>query len=261
MRATNFDVEALRAFVVANDLGGYGRAAARLGRTPSAISLQMKRLQRDAGRPLYRKDGRSTALTETGAIVLRYAREIVARNDELHDTLRGATLAGTVRFGCSQDFVDTVLPRVLAALGRLYPLVTVELRVEGGGELVGAIQRGDLDVALAIGHAERGERALVHQIGELDLAWIAGAGFAPPHDAPLPLVVLGPQCAFRQAAIRALDAAGRAWRVAGRVRASPACGRRPPEASASPSARRSACRTISCTVRHCSTCRMSARCR
>src|SRR3954468_15635995 len=90
MDVTNFDIDALRAFVVANDLGGYGRAAARLGRTPSAVSLQMKRLQRDVGAPLYRKDGRRTALTEIGALVLRFAREIVARNDELHDALRGA---------------------------------------------------------------------------------------------------------------------------------------------------------------------------
>jgi DNA-binding transcriptional LysR family regulator len=211
MDTTNFDIDALRAFVLANDLGGYGRAAARLGRTPSAVSLQMKRLQRDVGAPLYRKDGRRTALTEIGALVLRFAREIVARNDELHDTLRGATLAGAVRFGCSQDFVDGVLPRILAALRRRYPLVVVELHIDGGAALVAAVERGDLDLALAIGHAGH---ATAQQIGELELAWIASREFSPPHDAPLPLLVLGPKCAFRQAAVRALDADGRTWRVA-----------------------------------------------
>ncbi len=66
MNLTNLDLDTVRTLVVANDLGGYGQAAARLGRTASAISLQMKRLQEDVGAPLFRRDGRGLALTEAG---------------------------------------------------------------------------------------------------------------------------------------------------------------------------------------------------
>ena len=66
MNLTNLDLDTLRTLVIANDLGGYGEAARRLGRTPSAISLQMKRLQDDIGATLFRKEGRRIALTEAG---------------------------------------------------------------------------------------------------------------------------------------------------------------------------------------------------
>jgi DNA-binding transcriptional LysR family regulator len=211
MTLPNLDTGTLRTLVVANELGGYGAAGARLGRTPSAISLQMKRLQRDVGAPLFRKDGRGVALTEAGEIVLRYAKRMLALNDELLDTVRGASLRGSVRLGFAQDFADEILPAVLARFSALYPLVTVELRIDGNAALADAIEKNQLDLALAIGHEEK-KTAEVG--GSLDLAWIAGADFVVREEQALPLVVLGPQCAFRKTAIRALDDAGVSWRVA-----------------------------------------------
>ena len=73
------DIETLRTLVVAHDCGGFGEAASRLNRTPSAVSLQMKRLQEAIGTPLFRKDGRGVALTDAGDITLRYARRMLAR--------------------------------------------------------------------------------------------------------------------------------------------------------------------------------------
>jgi DNA-binding transcriptional LysR family regulator len=78
------------------------RAAERLGRTPSAISLQMKRLQDDLGTALFRKRGRGLALTETGELAFSYARRILALHEEFLDTMHGANLAGGLRIGCTR---------------------------------------------------------------------------------------------------------------------------------------------------------------
>jgi DNA-binding transcriptional LysR family regulator len=211
MNATNLDLDAVRALVTANDVGNYGQAAARLGRTPSAVSLQMKRLQQQVGATLFRRDGRAVALTEAGQIALRYGRHLLAINDEMLDTIRGADLSGTVRIGFTQDFAETVLPGVLARFTAVYPLVMVEVRIEGNGALVEATEKGQLDIALALGHADR---PTAQYLGELDLVWIAGEGFRRRSDQPLPLVVLGPQCSFRKEAILQLDRAHCGWRVA-----------------------------------------------
>jgi DNA-binding transcriptional LysR family regulator len=211
MNATNLDLDAVRALVAANDLGNYGQAAARLGRTPSAVSLQMKRLQQQVGATLFRREGRTVALTEAGQIALRYGRRLLAINDEMLDTIRGAALSGTVRIGLSQDFAEAVLPGVLARFTAVYPLVMVEVRIEGNAALVEATEKGQLDIALTIGHADR---PAAQRLGELDLTWIAREGFRRRPDQPLPLVVLGPQCAFRKEAILQLDRAHCAWRVA-----------------------------------------------
>jgi DNA-binding transcriptional LysR family regulator len=211
MTAQNIDLETLRTLVLASDLGGYGRAAGRVSRTPSAVSLQMKRLQGDVGAPLFRRIGRGVALTEAGEIVLRYGRRILALNDELLHTIRGATLAGSVRLGCSQDFAETVLPVALSQFTKLYPLVQMELRIEGNAALVDAVESGQLDLALVVGQSER---PTAEVLGAVELGWIAGPEFVARADQLLPLVLLGPQCAFRKEAISRLDAAGVQWRIA-----------------------------------------------
>jgi len=92
----NLDLDTLRTLITAHDVGGFAQAAERLGRTPSAISLQMKRLQEELGTPLFRKHGRGLKLTEAGDTALGYARRMLALNDDLLQTMQGVTLAGTI---------------------------------------------------------------------------------------------------------------------------------------------------------------------
>ena len=206
----NLDLDTLRAFAVAHDLGGLGQAAERLGRTPSAISLQMKRLQDDLGVPLFRKRGRGLALTEAGEVALAYARRILAVNDEFLETMQGAKLAGYIRVGCPQDFAST-LPSVLSRFSLLYPHMQVELRVEGNAALADSVDTLQIDLAIVIGHENR---QTAQTVGHLNVVWIASSGFVPPRDQPLPIAVLGPQCAFRKCAIQRLEEARTPYRIA-----------------------------------------------
>ena len=206
----NLDLDTLRAFAVAHDLGGLGQAAERLGRTPSAISLQMKRLQDDLGVPLFRKRGRGLALTEAGEVALAYARRILAVNDEFLETMRGAKLAGYIRVGCPQDFAST-LPSVLSRFSLLYPHMQVELRVEGNAALADSVDTLQIDLAIFICHENR---ETAQTVGHLNVVWIASSGFVLPRDQPLPIAVLGPQCAFRKCAIQRLEEARTPYRIA-----------------------------------------------
>ena len=210
MNLTNLDLDTLRTLVTAQDLGGFSQAADRLGRTPAAISLQMKRLQDELGMPLFRKNGRGLALTEAGEIALGYARRILSLNDELLDTMHGASLAGLVRIGCPQDFA-TILPGVLSQFVALYPRMQVELRIEGNAALADAVEKSQLDVALVIGHEDR---PAAQKIGEIDHFWIASKDFTIPPGEPLPISVLGPQCVFRKTLIQRLDDAEIPYRIA-----------------------------------------------
>ena len=70
-RGPNLDLDTLRTFSVAHDFGSLAQAAELQGRTPSATSRQMKRLQDDLGAPLFRKRGRGLALTEAGVAFSR----------------------------------------------------------------------------------------------------------------------------------------------------------------------------------------------
>jgi DNA-binding transcriptional LysR family regulator len=206
----NLDLDTLRTLSVAHDIGGLAQAAQQLGRTPSAISLQMKRLQEDLGMPLFRKHGRGLALTEAGEVALAYARRILALNDELLDTMQGASLAGHIRIGCPQDFAP-ILPAVLSQFASFYPRMQIELAIEGNSALADAVDSSRIDLAVVIGHENR---PTANCVGQLDVVWIASSSFVPPQNQHLPLAVLGPQCAFRRRAIEHLENAHIPHRIA-----------------------------------------------
>lgn len=211
MLLNNLSLDSLRTLVATQDLGGFGRAAERLLRTPSAISLQMKRLQEEIGVPLFRKQGRKMILTEQGEIALRYARRVLELNDEMVDTLRGSSLAGVVRIGFGQDFTSNVLPLVIARFNALYPLVKLEVTVDLGQVLLQAIDSGELDLVLTLGGAQKKTAQL---LTELPLHWIASPSFRDRPRQPLPLALFNPPCGCQTPGLDALESVGRSWRVA-----------------------------------------------
>lgn len=206
----NLDLDTLRTLSVAHSLGSLTHAAEQLGRTPSAISLQMKRLQDDLGASLFRKRGRGLALTEAGVVALEYVHRILAVHDELLDTMQGVNVAGQIRVGCTPDFAS-ILPSVLSHFSSIYPHMQIELRIEGNSALADAVNTSQIDLAVVIGHEDR---AAAQTVGHLDLVWISSSGFAPPRDQPMPLAALGPQCIFRKRTIQHLEAEKIPYRVA-----------------------------------------------
>lgn len=211
MLLNNLSLDSLRTLVATQDLGGFGRASERLLRTPSAVSLQMKRLQEEIGVPLFRKQGRKMLLTEQGEIALRYARRVLELNDEMIDALRGSSLAGVVRIGFGQDFTGNVLPLVIARFNALYPLVKLEVTVDLGQVLLQSIDSGDLDLVLTLGGAQKKTAQL---LSELPLHWIASPSFRDRVKQPLPLALFNPPCGCQTPGLEALESAGRPWRVA-----------------------------------------------
>ena len=77
----NLDMDVLRSFAVGIDLGSFAKAASRLGRSPSAISLQLRKLEDQVGQQLVQKHGRGLVLTEAGEMMLGYARRLLDLND------------------------------------------------------------------------------------------------------------------------------------------------------------------------------------
>ncbi len=208
MSTPNLDLGVLRSLAAAIDLGGFGRAATKLGRSQSAVSLQMQRLEAQLGRPLFRKEGRRLALTDAGDTVLAYARRLLALNDEAVAAVRGVAVSGSVRLGVTQDLVEPALTSVLARFARVHPAAHVEVRVERSGGLMDQLAGGHLDLVVLF------TRDIGDALAELPITWIGPSGFAWDRAQPLPLVLFEAPCLFRQVAIEALDTAGIPWRIA-----------------------------------------------
>jgi DNA-binding transcriptional LysR family regulator len=207
------DLNSLRSFVLAADLGGFARAAAALHRTPGAISLQMKALEERIGRPLFVKAGRGQVLGEAGALLLEHARRMLQLNDETLAALDGMGVDGSVRFGMPQDFADTWLPLALARFARAHPAVRIELKVDRNDSLASAVERGQLDLALAFDLGGARAAPAPAPLMRLPMRWIAHPGWHSDAGEPVPLLLMERPCMFHQAATDSLDRAGRPWRV------------------------------------------------
>lgn len=215
MRQITFDLDVLRSFVAGVDLGSFGRAADRLGRSTSAVSAQMKKLEEQAGVPLLRKEGRGLALTDAGETMLAYARRLLDLNDQAARAVRGVELQGIVRLGLQEDFGEMLLPQVLGQFARAHPKVRIEARVARNTDLLERIALGQLDLALAWDHDARVPHA--QHLLDLPMRWI---GPSQPVSAPLrddagemPLVAFEAPCLFRNCATGALDRANQPWRA------------------------------------------------
>ncbi|KVQ99089.1 LysR family transcriptional regulator [Burkholderia ubonensis] len=232
----NFDIAALRSLVAGMDLGSFAKAADRVARSSSAVSAQIRKLEEQAGTPLFVKSGRGLALTDAGDAMLRYARRMIELNDEAAAAVRGVSLDGWVRIGLQEDFGEAILPGVLGRFARAHPKVRIEARVAHNAELLERLDANQLDLALVWG--DPASAAFVartgidsEEIARVPMRWIgaagvgaAGSGAAEDGDAgepsvrmrdePLPLVVFDRPCRFFGAATDALDRAGVPWRVA-----------------------------------------------
>ncbi|MFS2006226.1 LysR substrate-binding domain-containing protein [Duganella sp. CT11-25] len=220
MRRITFDLDVLRTFVTGVDMGSFAKAADRLGRSTSAVSAQLKKLEDQLGMPVLRKEGRGMVTTSAGEALLGYARRLLELNDEAATAVRGAELAGSVRLGMQEDFGEHILTDVLGRFARVHPKLRIEAQVARNAELMAQLAGGRLDLALAweyVGTAP--PTPYGQEVARLPLRWICAAEGVPPPLAggaaePLPLVLMEAPCMMRSAAIGALDRAGIAWRIA-----------------------------------------------
>lgn len=197
--------------IAVDDLGSFARAAAKVGRSESAVSLQLKRLEEQVGFPLFQRIGRNMTLTDAGDALIRNARRLVELNDEAFSALPGAAIAGTVRLGVTPDVAESWLPVAMIRIARAYPAIRVQTVVNRTPMLIRQLDRAEIDIALTFA-TERATDALWS--AALPMCWIGRRGYARAHaSAPLALAVFDPPCFFRAAAGAALDAAGISWNI------------------------------------------------
>lgn len=206
------ELDLLRTLVAIADTGSFNRAARAVYRTPSAVSMQMKKLEEQIGQPLFAKEGRSVVLTPDGEALVGYGRRILKLADEALLRFRAPEIQGTIRLGTPDDYAGQFLPDILARFAASHPNVEVDVFCQSSRDLLSYLQDNIIDVALvSAGHGQSAGGLAVHRE---ELAW-AGLRHGCAHERnPLPLAVSHTGCCWRRQAMDALDRAGIAHRVA-----------------------------------------------
>ncbi len=207
------DPDLLRSFVLIAEGGSFTRAAQVVGRTQSAVSMQIRRLEETLGKPLLHRGARGVEPTPHGVWLLERARRLLAMHDEILASFRSPEVAGSVRLGSPDDYALRWLPGILAGFAESHPAVEVEVVCAPSNELADRLVRGDVDLTLLSGGNEP-PGMVGRTLWRGGLLWIGSARHATHRRTPLPLALAQTRCVWRRAATAALDAAGIAWRTA-----------------------------------------------
>lgn len=208
----SIDIDLLRAFVAIVDCGGFSRAAQRLRRNQSTVSLQMQRLEDRVGTTLLDRGPRHIRLTPEGEAILDHARRMLALNDELIARVQEPQILGLVRLGAPEDFATRHLPDVLARFTQAHPGVGLEVACDLTLHLLDRLAAGELDLALV--KRNPADRVLGTRVWREPLVWVAANRTVAAQRAPLRLAVSPWPCVYRKRATDALDGIGLSWRVA-----------------------------------------------
>lgn len=212
-RAKALDADALRTFVAVCETGSFRSAQNIVHRSPAAISGRIAKLERQIGRPLFDRHGRSVQLNEDGKALLSYARRMLSLNGEIAARFGTRQTAGKVRFGAPDDYGTRWLPAILKTFARTYPAIEVSVVLGPSSEILAQIESEKLDVSL-VTFAENDPRVSGKIVHQERLIWVGAASGSAAHQTPVPLALADETCAWRQVAIEACASIDRPYRIA-----------------------------------------------
>ena len=196
------DTDQLRSFLAIVDDGSFTRAAERVHKTQSAVSMHVRRLEEQLGCALFVKQGRGVRLTAEGEQLVEYARRILREEAGAIAALSRKGLRGSVRFGVPDDYAEAYLSTILQRFNHRHPLVEIAVSCENSVELSGLVRAHALDLALVTDFPGLEGFELIR---EEPLVWVASAKFKAAAGEPLPLALGSPSCIWRRVADEALD--------------------------------------------------------
>lgn len=202
----NLPTNLLRSFVAIVDTGSMLNASEKVFVTQSALSLQIKRLEELLQQSLFHRDGRRLTLTPAGELMLDYSRKVLTLHDEAVAAVSAGQFSGPARIGMVQDFAEMLLSGMLGQFAELHPEAQIYSRIAGTAELLAQLERRQLDIV--VGFAAPNDP---HAVAHAPMAWYGEPALTTRET--IPLAVLETPCRFREAAIRALEDAGRSFRI------------------------------------------------
>jgi len=203
------DLTLLRSFVALVECGNIQLAADRIGRSQSAVSMQLKRLEYDIGVPLFVKEGRNLRPNASGQDLLIYARRMLRLSDELKASLKHPDATGKVRLGFPEDYAAQLMSPILASFAQDFPLAEIELTFGTSPQLLQLLKASKIDVALITKEPDQQFESIRLE----NFIWAAAPEYRAWLRDPLPVALFDAGDIARRIAIEALQNAGIPFRL------------------------------------------------
>ena len=147
-----FDLDALRTFVVIVESGSLSSAANHLGRTPSALSRRIAQLESQLGEQLFDRSAKQFRLTTSGQILMECARRVLDDVDATLNRIREHNLSQhrELVLASFDSVAYNLLPLAIHAFAREYPDTRMRLIELTSPDVINAVANQTADLGLAI---------------------------------------------------------------------------------------------------------------
>ncbi|MGI9357594.1 MAG: LysR family transcriptional regulator [Rhizobiaceae bacterium] len=207
------ELDLLKTLVAIAETGNFSAAAAAVFRTPSAISMQVKRIEELLGRPIFIRAPRSVTLNEDGEVLVAHARRVLALNADTVAKFISPEMSGIVRLGAIDHAADRFLPGVLRDFAHSQPQIRVDVTIENTLEQQDALRRGELDIAIVTCQNGGPESLIIETLFSEKLVWAGLKGGIAAEQVPLPVSVWEEGCVWRANALEGLERQQRDYRI------------------------------------------------
>ncbi|WP_415403988.1 LysR family transcriptional regulator [Tateyamaria sp. SN3-11] len=204
------DSDLLRTFVAVAQAGSVTEGAARIHRSQSAASIQIKRLEATLGQPVFDRHGRGVVLSEAGRNLMPVAQEVIARLDAALRDISQNPVEGTLRLGIPDDHGSAKLAQITAAFARQHPQVNLEVTCALSARFPEDLAKGHLDLAVYEVDTPKPDEEL---LAEDPTCWVSSAHHDFTDRTPLPVALFDHACWWRDAALTSLEARAKPYRV------------------------------------------------
>lgn len=201
-------IELLKTFSLVTQEMNFTRAAEKLYKTQSAVSLQMKRLSDEVGHPLFIQKGKKLMLTEKGERLRTYASRVLQAHSDACLAMTESSVEGVLSLGISDEYTPIIFTKILAGFAEKYPNVTVNVVCKNSQELKKRVDHGDLDIAILAEYESSGNLLKYEP-----MVWMASHDFVFDGKA-VPLAVYPDYCIARNTGLKYLANAGISYRIA-----------------------------------------------
>jgi len=129
----------------------FGKTSTACHMSPSTLSRQIQRLEEEVGQPLFERDNRSVALTDSGIKFRQYARESLEKWNTFHQSVadEARELKGEVSMYCSVTASYSVLSDLLSDFRKKHDKIEIKLRTGDPASSIAKVVNGEVDIVIA----------------------------------------------------------------------------------------------------------------
>lgn len=180
----------------------FTKAGEIVGRTQSAVSVQMRRLEDGLGGSLFDRTARGVVMTKHGRQLLTRARRIISLLDETAATIREPHLKGVIRIGTPEEYSTSLIPRVLRGFNGTHPDVEVIVNFGRSAANLDALNSGLLDLAVIY---ESGRDTAREVLRPDPTVWVTSTVYEQHLREPLPVAMFTTETWCKEVALSSLD--------------------------------------------------------